>query len=171
MLVALLVASLAAGPAFAALARPLGNILFADHAMVGSVAAVSGATVFAGDRISTEAGGSVRIRVGAGQVYMPAMSVIALEEYPGGVSATLARGTVAFASGDESQVVVRASHALMRPKNAQQPAQGQVVLVGAKELLVSSYRGALEVVVGTEVRAVPEATTYRVLLETEPQDP
>lgn len=171
VLAALLVASQATGLALAAPPRPLGNILFAEHAKLGSVAAAAGATVFAGDRINTDGGGSVRIRIGTGQVYLLANSAIALEEYPGGVSAALARGTVGFASGDESLVVVRASEVLIRPKNPQQLTHAQVALVGPKELLVSSYRGALEVVVGTEVHAVPEATTYRVLLETEPQDP
>jgi hypothetical protein len=167
--VALLISSLATAPALAA-ARPLGNILFAEQARLGAVSAVAGATIYSGDRIATDSRGSMRIRVGAGQVYLLASSLATLEEYPGGISATLGRGTVGFASADESLVVVRTSEVLIRPKNSQ-PTHAQVAMVGPKELLVSSYRGSLEVVVGTEVHAVPEATTYRVLLETEPQDP
>ena len=167
--VALLISSLATAPTLAA-ARPLGNILFAEQARLGTVTAVVGSTIYSGDRIATDARGSVRVRVGAGQVYLLASSLATLEEYPGGISATLGRGTVGFASADESLVVVRTSEVLIRPKNSQ-PTHAQVSMVGPKELLVSSYRGSLEVVVGTEVHAVPEATTYRVLLETEPQDP
>lgn len=169
ILIALLVAALVNGPALAA-ARPLGNILFAENARLGSVAAAVGATVFAGDRITTDGGGSIRVRISTGQIYMPANSTITLGEYLAGVSATLTRGTVGFAAQEESLIVVRASEALIRPKTSQ-PTHGQVELVGPKELLVSSYRGALEVVVGTEVNTVPEATTYRVMLETEPQEP
>jgi hypothetical protein len=110
------------------------------------------------------------VRIGTGQIYMPASSTITLGEYDAGVSATLTRGTVGFASQYESLIVVRASEALIRPKSSQ-PTHGQVQLVGPKELLVSSYRGALEVVVGTEVNVVPEATSYRVMLEAEPQEP
>jgi len=168
-LIAVLVASSASAPAHSA-ARPLGNILFAENARLGSVAATAGATVFAGDRIATEAGGSIRIRIGTGQIYMPSASAITLGEYPAGVSATLSRGAVGFAAQEESLIVVKASEALIRPKTSQ-PTHGQVEVVAPKELLVSSYRGALEVVVGTEVNTVPEATTYRVLLETEPQEP
>lgn len=168
--IALLVSSLVCGPAQAAAARSLGNVLFAQNARLGGVAAAVGATVFAGDRISTETGGSIRVRIGTGQLYMPASSTITLEEYPAGVSATLTKGTVGFGAQEEALIVVKASEALIRPKTSQ-PTHGQVELVGPKELLVSSYRGALEVVVGTEVNTVPEATSYRVMLETEPQDP
>ena len=168
-LIAVLIASLASAPAASA-TRPLGNVLFAEHARLGSVAAAAGSTVFAGDRVATEVGGSIRIRIGTGQIYMPAASTITLGDYPAGVSATLSRGAVGFAAQEESLIVVKASEALIRPKTSQ-PTHGQVELVGPKELLVSSYRGALEVVVGTEVNTVPEATTYRVLLETEPQEP
>jgi len=169
-LTALLVSSLVCGPALAAAARPLGNILFAENARLGSVAAAAGSTVFAGDRIATDAGGSIRVRIGTGQIYMPANSTITLGEYPAGMSATLTKGAVGFGAQEESLIVVKASEAMIRPKTSQ-PTHGQVELVGPKELLVSSYRGALEVVVGTEVNTVPEATTYRVVLETEPQDP
>lgn len=169
VLVALLVTSLVYMPALGA-ARSLGNILFAGNARLGSVGAAVGGTVFAGDRIATDAGGSIRVRIGTGQLYMPASSTITLDEYPAGVSATLTKGTVGFGAQEESLIVVKASEVLIRPKTSQ-PTHGQVELVSPKELLVSSYRGALEVVVGTEVNTVPEATVYRVVLETEPHDP
>jgi hypothetical protein len=148
----------------------LGNILFAENAKVGSVAATVGATVFAGDRITTETGGNIRVRIGTGQIYLPAASAIALAEYPAGVSAKLSRGTVGFATQDESLIVVQYSDALIRPKTTQ-PTHGQVEMIAPRELLVSSYRGALEVVVGTEVNTVPEATSYRVILDADPQEP
>jgi hypothetical protein len=170
ILVAILIASLATAPAMAA-PRPLGNILFAEQTRLGTVSAVAGATVYPGDRIATDARGSVRLRVGAGQVYLLPSSLATLEEYPGGVSATLGRGTLGFASVEESLVVVRAFDALIRPKNSQ-PTHAQISMVSPGELLVSSYRGSLEVVVGTEVHAVPEGTAYRVMIEPEPpQDP
>jgi hypothetical protein len=161
---------LAAGPALAA-PRPLGNILFAEHARLGSVAALAGATVYAGDRLTTDAAGSLRVRVGTGQVYLMAESAILLEEHSTGVSANLTRGTVGFASGEEAPIVVRAANVLIRPKNPS-PTHGQVQVVSSHELLVSSFRGSLEVVVGSEVQPVPEATSYRVVLEEElEQDP
>lgn len=170
ILAAFLTASLATAPVLTA-PRPLGNILFAEQARLGAVAAVAGATVYPGDRIATDTRGRLRVRVGASQVYLLASSSATLSEHPGGVSATLARGTVGFASAEESLVVVRFAEALIRPKNSA-PTHAQVAVVSPRELLVSNFRGALEVVVGNEVHAVPEATAYRVVLEPDQtQDP
>jgi len=58
---------------------------------------------------------------------------------------------------------VRASEARIRPTTA--PALAQVTLVGPLEFLVTSQRGTLEVTIGNEVHTVPEATSYRVVVD------
>ena len=163
-LVGALIASLAVSPALGASAKPLGVVVASQHASVGAAAAATGATV------STAASGALRLRVGTAQLYLLAESNATVREQSGILDIGLGRGGVRFASSQESQLAVRAANALVRPSSAQ-PTHGQVVLAGPNELVVSSYRGAVEVVVGSEVRAVPEGTTYRVVLEPQGQGP
>lgn len=164
----LLVGCLVAGPALASPERPLGSVIYADRARLGSSAAAGGATVFAGDQVATDEVGTLRIRLGSGQIYLPANSAAALEEMSGGIGARLLRGRVDFSSSGESAVMVLASEALVRPKTTQ-PTRGQVQLVSPRELIIASYHGPMEVIVGSQTYLVAETTSYRVILD--PQGP
>jgi len=155
---------LASGLALASPELPLGSIVLADRAYLGSNLASAGATVFAGDQLSTDEGGALRVRLGNGQLYLPAKSVAALEAPAGSIAAKLLRGTVGFSSSGESAIVVRASEVLIRPKTVE-PTHGQVQLVGPREMIISSYRGSLEVLVGSETYLVAPNTGYRLLLD------
>lgn len=165
-----LIACLVVLPALGAPARPLAVVVASAHARVGGADAASGSTVFAGDALATLASGGLRLRVGTAQLYLLAESSATLREDSGIVDVALQRGGVRFASSAESPLVVRTPNALVRPATTK-PTHSQVVLAGSNELLVSNFRGALEVVVGSEVYPVPEGTTYRVLLQPEPQEP
>lgn len=165
-----LVACLAVLPAFGAAAKPLGVVVASQHASVASAAAPDGATVFAGDSISTAANGALRLQTGTAQVYLLSESKAVLSENSGALDVALQRGSVRFSSSGSSQVVVRTPNALVRAA-ADKSAHSQVALAGPSELVVSNFRGSLEVVVGGEAHAVPEGTTYRVLIESQDQGP
>jgi hypothetical protein len=169
-LVGALIASLVASPALGASAKPLGVVVASQNASVGAAAAATGATVFSGDAISTAASGALRLRAGAAQLYLLAESQATVREQSGILNIGLERGGIRFSSSQESPLAVRTANALVRPSGAQ-PTHSQVVLAGPNELVVSNFRGALEVVVGTEVHSVPEGTTYRVLVEPQTQGP
>lgn len=166
--IALLVASLAAGPAWAA-PRTVGSIAFAEHAQLGVAPAHEGATVFAGDHLATDANGSLRLRFGSAQIYLLGGSAASVEESAGGVTASLVQGTVGFASAGNA-LAVRASGVLIRATTAH-PTHGQVQRLSANEYLVSSSRGTLEAVVDNEVQLIPEGTTYRMIIQDGPQGP
>jgi hypothetical protein len=167
-LVAILIVSIVEAPVFASPSSVLGVILEAQHARVGGGAAVDGATVFDGDTLTTFSAGAMRVRLGSAQLYLPADSAAALHRTPDAVSAALQRGTVIFSSTTAGAIEVRASEARIRPRTSQ-PTLAQVTLVGPNEFLLTCQRGLLEVLVGDEVHAVPEATSFRVLIE--PQEP
>ena len=169
-LIGLLVASLVEAPVLAAPAKGVGVVLQAEHARLGTAGALAGATVFAGDRFATQAGGTLRIRVGAAQIHLLADSAATLNETARGASAALMRGTAAFLSSGNEAIEIHALRARIRPQTPQ-PTHGEVAVVSANELLVSSYRGPLEVSLESETYFVPEGTSYRVLLEAEPQGP
>lgn len=170
LLIGLLIVSLVEAPVLASPSRALGVVLQAERARMGSSEAVSGATVFDGDTLTTESAGTLQVRVGAAQLYLLASSAASLNQTPGGVSAGLDRGTVIFFSSTSAEALeLRASEARIRARGPQ-PTVAQVTLVGPYELLVTSQRGQLEVAIGDEVRTVPEATSYRVLIEPEKEN-
>jgi hypothetical protein len=170
-LVGLLIASLIAAPAAGSSARPVGVVVQAEHASVGQAGAIAGAPVFTGDTVRTEHGGTLRILVGTAQIYLLTNSAAKLSDGSQGTSATLLRGTLGFTSSGKEAVGVRAGQALIHPQKAQ-PTYGQVTQLSPTELVVSSYRGPLEIETAIgENLIVPEATSYRVLLGSGSQKP
>jgi hypothetical protein len=160
--VAVVVAPVSAAP------RVVGVVLHADKARIGSGEALSGATVFSGDTLTTGVEGTLRIRLASAQLFLQPGSDVALGEVQGWQVAQLRRGGVGFSTTGDDRVVVRTGDVQIYSATAQ-PTLAEVKLVNANELVVSNVRGPLEVMVGSEVRAVPEPGVYRLLLDPEPQ--
>ncbi len=157
-----LVALLASPPGFSSTAKPLGVVLETRHAPLRATDGIPGTTVFAGDTVVTGHGGRLRVRMGAAQIEVLPESVVIFEEMGSVAGATVVQGTVGFATPETGSVAVRAAGILIRPQ-PQRSTHGQVTLVGPSELLVTSYRGPLELTLGNESLVVPEGTTYRVV--------
>jgi len=166
-LVAILIAALADLPVLGATAKPLGFVIQAQHAQLADTAAASGSTVYAGDSLGTDVGGSLRMRIGAAQLYLLSTSAATLAEAPTGVSATLMHGTAGFSSPSGAGIELRTELATIRAQTAQ-PTHARVTVVSPNELLISSYRGALSVEAEGETFTAAEGNTYRLVAD--PQD-
>jgi hypothetical protein len=165
-----LIVSLVEAPVMAAPSAALGVVMQADRASLRLAPASNGATLFDGDTLSTQTGGNLRMRVGSAQLFLLADSAAALHRTPEATSAALERGTIVLMTSGPEAIELQASEARIRPKNGN-PSLCQVTLVSPQELLLTSQRGDLEVTIGEETHTVSEATSYRVLLEPEPQGP
>lgn len=86
-LIVFLVCGLVNFPAAAANEKPLGSIIQADKALLGNADAMIGATVYPGDALATSTGGTVRLKLGAGQLYLLGGSAATLLEQPSAVRA------------------------------------------------------------------------------------
>ena len=158
----LLTGLLVSPPGWGAAQKPLGVILQAQNATLRASDGIAGTTIFAGDTVSTGHSGSMLVRMGAAQVEVMADSVVSFEEFDSGIAgANLVQGTVGFATPETGTVAVRAAGMVIRPQ-PQRLTQGRVTVVGPSELLVTSYRGPLDVSMGNESLTIPEGTTYRV---------
>ncbi len=147
----------------------LGVVVQADHARLSSGDASSGATVFDGDTLSTDAGGRLAVRLGGSQLYLLGDSGAKMKQSNAGVVAVLQRGTVVLNSPSAGAADLKASAAHIRAQAG--PTLAQVTLVSPTELLVTSNRGTLEVTIGEETHVVSEMTSYRVLIEPEVPNP
>ncbi len=170
-ILALLVSfSLMTTPLWAAPSSSLGTVIFADRALVGAAHASVGATVFSGDRISTDQAGSVQVRAGAARLLLSSSSSATFFQDDASPAATLAFGTATFSTANSKAFALHVASAVIRP-NTDQPTIGRVTVLNPKELIVKSTRGSLTVAVEDDVREIPEGAAYRIVLDPDLADP
>ena len=163
-LAALVSISLLITPVLGAPSSSLGTIVYADRAHMGAAAASAGATVFGGDRLSTEQSGSIQVRAGAARFLLSGASSATLATDEATPAAILTRGSATFSTADSKAFALHVASAIIRP-NTDQPTIGQVTVLGPKELVVRSTRGSLTVAVEEDVRVIAEGTAYRIVLD------
>ena len=160
----LLSLTLLTSPLWAAPSTALGTVVFANRARVGDADTSVGATVFGGDRLSTDNLGTVQVRVGAARLLLASSTIATLAQQEAGPWATLAAGTATFSTANSRAFALRVATAVVRP-TTDQPTIGKVTLLGPKELIVKSIRGSLEIAVEDDLREIPEGAAYRVVLD------
>lgn len=184
ILIALLITALGDVPALAAAAKSLGTVILAEGAQLDNADASAGTSVFPGDELRTSQGGKLRLRLGAAQVYLLADSVATLEDASAVVLMKLTRGTAGFSTPgsqvveiDTPQAVIRSNgrssgrsngHATGRSGD-KELSHGEVTIAGPNELVVSSFRGAMDIDIDGGIYTITEGHAYRVVME--PQEP
>jgi hypothetical protein len=143
---------------------PMGVVLLADQAKVGNSRAVSGATVFHGDRLETDSAGQLRVRLGTSQAHLFARSAAVVRQSAHGFDADLNAGSVVLSTPGQETFSLAANGAVVRP-SASQATVAQVTRVSPSELLLSSRKGSLEVTFEGEVTTLTEGNSYRMLIE------
>jgi hypothetical protein len=150
-------------PVSAAGDKALGVVTQSEVAHLGDSNLTVGTSVFAGDLLSTDPGGNLRLRVGAGQVYLLASSVSTLTREEGAIRANVNRGTVGFSTNAAEKLEVLIPQGILRAAD-DQPVHGQVTITGPTDAIVSSYHGTLVLDNGGELHTIAEGTSYRVVI-------
>jgi hypothetical protein len=145
-------------------AAPLGTVIAAQSAHVGHGIADVGTTLYSGDYLATDSGGSVQLRAGAARLLLLGSSSAVVSENEGVPSAKLLAGTATFSTANPHAFTLFASKAAIRPLT-DAPTIGQVTYVNEKELVVSARRGSLTISVEDETQTIAAGTSYRVLLD------
>jgi len=150
-------------------ADALGVIVLADGAKLGSQAASEGTTIYDGDRLSTDAEGSLRLLVGEAFVYLPHNSCVTVHKGAGEAlqefEAELVSGTVVLSIKEGSAVEIIASSARIRSL-AETRGVVEVGIAGPHELIVFAHRGPAQISYHGETETIAEGKSYRVLLNT-----
>jgi hypothetical protein len=149
---------------------PLGVVVAAENSNVGAGVTTSGATIYDGDRLQTQANSSLRVRLGSGQMVLRQNTIADVHAFPNGFSANLGVGTVVVSSPEGQTFQLMADGATIRPANAQ-ATSGVISLISPTQLILTSTRGALEVSMGDEVKTVEAGSSYRMEVETEDSGP
>jgi hypothetical protein len=174
-LIAILIAAIINIPAFAADEKPLGLVTQAMSAHLGDAIVAIGTTVYPGDTIATEVGGTARLKIGGGQIYLLSSSAATLSQSSNAVHAVVARGTVGFSSNGTDQLALEIPEGILRAADGV-PSYGQVTIISPLEVVISAYRGTLVLDNDGELHTIPEGKSYRVTMDfqpaaTEPQGP
>lgn len=156
-------------------ARPsvLGVVWAAKHVHLNTTVVTVGATVYDGDRFSTETGGMLRLRSGTAGLELSGESVVSVQNPPNGMQgmeAELDKGTLVFSSERVASLDVIARKASIRP-SADTRTVAQLTVTGPKELVIRARRGALQFSYHGETDTLAEGKSYRVILDPPNNDP
>lgn len=145
----------------------LGVVLAAKHVRLNTTTVTVGATVYDGDRFSTEIGGMLRLRSGTAGLELAEESVVSVQNPPNGVQGVeveLDKGTLVFSSERVASLDVIAREASIRPSTDTRTV-AQITVTGPKELRICARRGLLQFSYRGETETLAEGKCYRVILD------
>jgi hypothetical protein len=151
----------------------LGIVVRADRARLDSQPASEGTTIFDGDRLTTEAGGSLRLLIGEAMLDLAEQSSVIVHHdanLPGKeFAAELMSGTaeISVTAGASGEIV--ASSARVRPLGETRGV-ARVGLLRPHELIVFARRGPAQICYHGECETVAEEKSYRVVLNPSDDD-
>jgi hypothetical protein len=156
---------------------PVGNsigiVSHAERAHVGAGSASTGATLYEGDRLTTDAGGELAVRNTSLALQLEQQTDVTLgSPAPGerGIAVDIASGTLIFSTDGDAAVSVNADGAIIRAAD-DAATIAHVRVVNPQELRIFAQRGGLEFAYRNEQEMITEGTCYRVLLNREEESP
>jgi hypothetical protein len=163
VLVAALIGALVNLPAMAASEKPLATVVAAQSAHLANLNAVPGADVFLDDTLVTDPGGSLRLMVGASQVYLLASSEATLRQHENKVLAKVYRGTLGFSTPTPEQLEVETPLGVVRGVDGSR-VYGQVALTSSEKMVITAYAGTLVVERDGQSQTIRPGQAYSVSL-------
>jgi len=163
ILVAVLIGALVSLPAMAASEKPLATVVAAQSAHLANLNAVPGADVFLDDSLVTDAGGSLRLKVGSGQVYLLGSSEATLRQQENKVLAKVYRGTLGFSTPAPEQLEVETPLGVVRGADGS-PVYGQVALTSSEKMVITAYEGTLVVERDGQLQTIRPGQAYSASL-------
>jgi hypothetical protein len=167
-LLAIALSFLLAGIAVHAKPDVLGIVVGASGARLGAHSASEGTSVYDGDRLSTEAGGALRLRSGTSTLYLAEESCVVIHRNLNGTAgdfgAELVSGqaVLSIVAGSASEIVARGAIVTADSNGA---SIMQVKVLAAKELVIFARRGKARVSYREETEVILEGKTARVVLD------
>jgi hypothetical protein len=147
----------------AAADKALGVVIQSQVSRMGQSNLAVGTSVYAGDSVWTDVGGTLRMKVGSGLMYLLASSAMTLGQEDGTVQATLARGTAGFSATPKDKIELLVPQGIVRAADGQ-PGYGQVTILSEKDVVIAAYRGTLVLDNAGELHMIAAGSAYRVTI-------
>jgi hypothetical protein len=161
---ALFVAALFLPAARAVERKAAGVVSQTNLGRIDSAVAVAGANVYNCDDLGTSDGGSMRVQVRSGQVYLASASEAQIQDGLNGVDVYIDLGTVGFSSMAGGVIELITPAGRVRPLNGQE-ASGQVTIPNPKEMVITAIRGDLVLDNGGQTRTIPQGQSAKVTFD------
>ena len=163
-LIAFVVVGMLNLPVMAASSKPLGIVVSADRASLDNTAAAIGSDIYSGDALATDVGGSLRLKVGSGQVYLLSSSSATLVPQENKVQAKVAHGTLDFSTSSPAQLEIGTPLGVVQGTDSQR-VFGQVAVLSPTKMQISAYEGTLLVTaLNGEQKTIHQGETYEATL-------
>jgi hypothetical protein len=156
---------LALTPTHAAQNKALGMVVDSQGGNIGSANASAGSSIYGGDVLSTESDGGLTVRIGHTTYQLLGDTSAVFYQGQSSPIAELRRGTIVVSSNSASEAFEIFASDVRIVSGSDRPIQGQVSLKSPCELVVSSQKGQMDVVAGSEKRSVDHDHAYRVIPE------
>lgn len=145
----------------------LGLVAKADKAQADKSAASEGSTIYSGDYLSTDNGGSLLVRVGGLSLNLESASGAHIYRTPYGAIVELDEGSVVYTTpGNNENIVVVANDVRVTPVLSIADL-GRVSIVDPCNVTVYSQRGQVNVQSGSETHFIQEGKAFKVRGENE----
>jgi hypothetical protein len=145
----------------------LGVVTQANIAHIGSSPVSAGTTVYDGDLLATEEGGTLSIRAKQTHLMLGQNSGVTLRkpaDGSDGIEADLARGMLTFSTGPTSTLSIHVGNAQVDPVS-KEPTVGEVGILQPKELLLRARQGDIQFSYHGESETIRAGESYRVLID------
>jgi hypothetical protein len=162
----LLTYSLSFGSVHAAV-EPVGAVVAARGANLGNGVVSDGATLYSGDRISTDLNGALTLRSGTSMVFLAGATQVLIhsaEHNRWAINAEITAGTIVFSALPEAVLKISVAGAAIRPATAL-ATLGQVTILDRRSFEIHARHGPLKISYLEDTEVIPEGRSYRVELD------
>jgi hypothetical protein len=140
---------------------PLGIVVSAENSRVGADTNYAGATVYDGDRFATQDNGTMRLRLGNGQLLLFHATAVVVHAVPLGFLVNLDSGIALAASSEGHTFELIVNGISIRSADAHR-AVAQVERVNSAEAILVVGQGNFKIAMGDEVRTVAAGNSYKL---------
>lgn len=165
VLMSVLIAGLVSLPASAAQQQPIAAVTQAQDATLDGQAAITGASIYAGETLSTGAGGSLRATIGTGQLSLRPASSVTLQQSDDSLQLSLTSGAVAFSLPASNQFEVETPVGTVRSVGDSGMASAEITIASSTEIIISAIAGDFEIDRPCEKHVIHAGSTYSASLE------
>ncbi len=144
--------------------RVLGVVSQTNLGHIDQSTAETGSNIYSCDDLTTDDGGTMRVRVGGAQVYIATSSSAELEDDSDEIVLLADSGTVGFSEPSTASLIIRTPAGIVRAEGGS-AAAGEITYKGANELIITAMRGNLTLDSGGELRTIPEGKSADVTFE------
>lgn len=144
--------------------KVLGVVSQTNLGHIDQTDARMGSDIYSCENLSTDDGGTMRVRISGGQIYLATQSNAELEEETNEIEVLADSGTIGFSEPSTGTISIRTPAGLVRAEGGS-AAAGEITYKGTNELIITAMHGNLTLDTDGELRTIPEGKSADVTFE------